>query len=153
MSPPYCFYRVVTQRLNAYLGASPELRQLSGKAGQLLFLQRLYEQVAPASLLSSSHVMQLEQQILTLAANNSAVAAKLRQLAPELAKSLKNRGCEVTGIQVRVQVSFRPATQSPMPVVLSNAGEKRLTELAEQLTDSPLKNALQRLARRVRPKT
>jgi len=81
----------VSQRLNSYFGASPELRQLSSKAGQLLALQRLYEQIAPASLMRHSHVLQLERQVLTLAANNGAIAAKLRQLAPELTLLLQNK--------------------------------------------------------------
>jgi len=136
----------VTQRLNSYFRASPELRQLSGKAGQILALQRHYEQVAPASLLRSSSVLQLEQHVLTLAANNGAVAAKLRQLAPELVQLLQNRGCEITGIQVKVQVTLPVATSIAPPSVVSAMGRKRLTELAAELPDSPLKNALQRLA-------
>ena len=136
----------MSQRLKSYFGASPELRQLSGKAGQLLALQQLYEQVAPASLMRYSRVLQLEQQILTLAANNGAIAAKLRQLAPELTSMLQNKGCEVTGIQVRVQVTLPATEHTAAPPMLSAAGRKRLTELALELPDSPLKSALQRLA-------
>ena len=138
----------MTQRLNSYLGASPELRQLSGKAEQLIALQRLYERLAPISLTRSSHVLQLEQQILTLAANNGATAAKLRQLAPELVGLLQDRGCEVTRIQVRVQVAQSPSILASIPASLSAKGRERLTELAAGLPDSPLRSALQRLARK-----
>ena len=138
----------MSQRLNSYFGASPELRQLSSKAGQLLALQRLYEQISPTSLRRYSRVLQLEQQILTLAANNGAIAAKLRQLAPELTRQLQNRGCEITGIQVRVQVTLPAAEHTPAPATLSATGRKRLSELAVELPDSPLKNALQRLAKK-----
>lgn len=141
----------MSQRLNSYFRASPELRQLSGKAGQLLALQRQYEQLAPASLMRYSRVLQLEQQTLTLAANNSAIAAKLRQLAPELARQFRDKGCEVTGIQVRVQVTLPDATRAASPATLSSAGRERLIELAAELPDSPLKNALQRLARKSVP--
>jgi hypothetical protein len=143
----------VSQRLKSYFGASPELRQLSGKAGQLLALQRLYEQVAPASLMRYSRVLQLEQQILTLAANNGAVAAKLRQLAPELTQRLQNMGCEVTVIQVRVQVTLPAAEYTSAPPTLSATGRKRLIELAVDLPDSPLKSALQRLANKTGQQT
>jgi hypothetical protein len=136
----------VSQRLNSYFGASPELRQLSNKARQLLALQRHYEQIAPASLMRCSRILQLEQKILTLAANNGAVAAKLRQLAPELTKMLQNKGCEITGIQVKVQVTLPAAECTPAPPMLSATGRKRLIELAVELPDSPLKSALQRLA-------
>jgi hypothetical protein len=136
----------VSQRLNSYFGASPELRQLSSKAGQLLSLQRHYEQIAPASLMRCSRVLQLEHKILTLAANNGAVAAKLRQLAPELTSTLQNRGCEITGIQVKVQVTLPAAEYTLAPPTLSATGRNRLIELAVGLPDSPLKSALQRLA-------
>lgn len=138
----------MSQRLNSYFRASPELRQLSGKAGQLLALQRQYEQLAPPSLMRHSHVLQLEQKILILAANNSAVAAKLRQLVPELTRQLQDKGCEVTGIQVRVQVFQPDQEHTASPITLSSEGRARLTELAGELPDSPLKSALQRLARK-----
>lgn len=138
----------MSQRLNSYFNASPELRQLTGKAGQLLALQQHYGQIAPASLIRYSRVLQLEGKILTLGANNGAIAAKLRQLAPELTSQFQNRGCEVTGIQVKVQVTLPAAESKVTPPALSPAGRKRLIKLAEELPDSPLKNALQRLAKK-----
>jgi len=81
------------QRLNFIFSSSQELRRISGKVRQLLALQSHYEKIAPASLLRSSHVMQLEHNVLTLAANNSAVAAKLRQMTPELVRQLQSCGC------------------------------------------------------------
>jgi hypothetical protein len=136
----------VSQRLNTFLGASPELRQLSGKAARLLALQRLYEQLAPATLARASHVQQLEGQTLTLAADNGAVAAKLRQLAPELLRQFQDGGCAVTGIQVKVLVAHASPRRVATPAKLGVGARQRLTELAEDLPDSPLKNALQRLA-------
>jgi len=89
--------------------------------------------------------MQIEKNVLTLAANNSAIAAKIRQLTPELIQQLKLHGCEVTGIQVRVQVTLPVATPIHHAVSVSENGRKKLNELAVSLSDSPLKNALQRL--------
>lgn len=137
----------MSQRLNSFLGASPELRQLARQVGKLRALQRQYEQFAPPSLLRASRVQQLEQNILTLAADNSAVAAKLRQLAPELLQQFQDKGCEATAIQIQVQIAVAPAKPAVTPPMLSPAGRQRLTELATELPDSPLKNALQRLAR------
>ena len=139
--------------MKSYFGASQELRQLSSKAGQLLALQGHYEQIAPPSLLRYSRVLQLERQILTLAANNGAIAAKLRQLAPELTRLFQNKGCEVTGIQVRVQVTLPATEDTPTPPTLSATGRKRLIELAVELPDSPLKSALQRLAQKTGQRT
>lgn len=119
---------------------------MSGKVRQLRAFQLHYEQVAPPSLLRSSHVIQVEHNVLTLAANNSAVAAKLRQMTPELVRQLHLHGCEVTGIQVRVQVALPPVTHTAVPCSLSTQGKQQLNDLAQTLADSPLKRALQRLA-------
>ncbi len=138
----------MTQRLNSYFDTSQELRQLSHKVVQLLALQRHYEQVAPPALVRASHVVQLERQTLLLAADNGAVAAKLRQLAPRLAQLFQDGGHKVTGIQVRVQVALPPIVYTPVPASLSVTGRKRLIDLAGELPDSPLKRALQRLSKK-----
>ena len=138
----------MSKRLNSYFSVSQELRQLSLKATQLVALQRHYERIAPPSLVRASRVLQLERQTLTLAADNSAAAAKLRQLAPELAHLFQEAGCEVTGIQVRVQVTRPPLMRTPTPASLSAAGRQRLIDFAGELSDSPLKRALQRLVRK-----
>ena len=108
-------------------------------------MQQHYAKIAPPSLLKFSQVLHIEQNLLTLSANNGAVAAKLRQLVPELIRQLQLQGCEVTGIQVRVQVTEPVATHSALPSSLSTEGKQQLSELAATLADSPLKNALQRL--------
>ena len=138
----------MSQRLNSYFDSSQELRQLAHKVEQLFSLQRHYEQAIPSSLARTSHVMQLDQQTLTLAADNGAVAAKLRQLAPRLAHLLQQCGHEVTAIQVKVQVALPPIPHLNSPAALSTAGQKQLLASAEKLPDSLLKNALQRLARK-----
>ncbi len=137
---------MASQRLNSYFGASPELRQLARQVDMLQAVQRHYEQVVPASLKQASRVQQMDGKILTLAADNGAVAAKLRQLVPELTRLLQNRGCEVTGIRVRVQVSPTPADRADAPAGLSEAARRSLLDAVRQLPDSPLKCALQNLA-------
>ncbi|MBI5658465.1 MAG: DUF721 domain-containing protein [Nitrosomonadales bacterium] len=132
--------------MNSYFDANQELRRLSRRAEQLLALQRQYERVAPPSLTRASRVLSLEQQTLMLSADNGAVAAKLRQLAPELAGLLQNAGCEVTRIQVRVQVALPPAQPAPVAILPGAAARQQLVDLARKLPDSPLKSALQRLA-------
>jgi hypothetical protein len=140
-------------RLNSYFGTSRELQRLAHEARLLQALQQLYRQLVPATLGQGSHVLQLAQQILLVAADNSAVAAKLRQLAPDLVQQMQNNGYEITGIRVRVQVAA-PALAAPTPVELSASGQQQLLNLAEELPESSLRNALQRLAgkRRSTPK-
>lgn len=134
-------------RLNAYLASNQDLRQLSSKAGQLNALQRHYESIAPPALRRSSQVLQLHQQTLVIAANNGAVAAKLRQMTAELISLFQARGCEVTGIQIKVQVAVPPRTILSKPRKLGKGARAALSELQGNLADSPLRNAIRRLAR------
>jgi len=92
--------------------------------------------------------MQLDGQTLILGADNGAVAAKLHQISNELISSFLTRGCEVTGIQIRVQVQVKPQIQPPRPRKVGQNGKKALEEFAVELKDSPLKDALKRLAKR-----
>ncbi len=142
------FADMASQRLNSFFAASPELRLLARQVGILQALQRHYEQIAPSSLKQASRVQQLEGKILTLAADNGAVAAKLRQLVPELTRLFQNKGCEVTGIRVRVQVSAPPGKRAAAPARLNEAARQRLIDSVRQMPDSHLKCALQRLSRR-----
>jgi hypothetical protein len=137
----------VSQRLNSFLASSQELSQLAGKAKQLLILQHQYEQVVPPTLRRASRVMQYDQHTLILSANNSAVAAKLRQMTPDLLTNLHNLGCEVTLIQVRVQVDRSAPVPATVKPVLSSSGKQQLHKLADTLADSPLKRALLDLIR------
>jgi hypothetical protein len=137
----------VSNRLNSYFNASQELRQLSRKVDELLALQRHYEQLAPFSLVRASHVMQIDQQTLVIAADNGTVAAKLRQLIPQFTQLLQNRGYEITGIQIRVQVAVPVTTRSSRQTSLTSLGRQQLVDLTVKLQDSPLKTALQRLAK------
>ncbi len=91
--------------------------------------------------------MQLNQQTLDIAADNGTVAAKLRQLAPEFTQLFQNRGCEITGIQIRVQVTVPITARPSRPSSLSTGGRQQLADFTVKLQDSPLKTALQRLAK------
>ena len=137
----------MSQRLNNYFSSSPELRRLAHAVKELAVLQQHYRRVAPQSLLRASRVQHFERQILTLAADNTAVAAKLRQLAPQLTEQLRQMGVEVTGIQVRVQVNTTPQAPSGGHRRLGTTGRKQMAMLAEDLPDSPLKNAVRRLSK------
>jgi hypothetical protein len=111
-------------------------------------LQQHFEHIVPPSLKRGCRVMHLNQQTLTLAADNGAIAAKLRQMTGELAAKLQEVGCEVTVIQVQVQVNAPPYVPPPHAPLLSLSGKKHLAQFAENLAESPLKEALNRLAQR-----
>jgi len=84
--------------------------------------------------------------MLSVAVANAAVAAKLRQLVPELIVMLQNRGCEVNGIRVKVQVSFQRSQPAATPRKLGKTARDALDGLSQTLGDSPLRLALKKLA-------
>ena len=139
----------MAQHLKTLLNGSQELRPLLAKAQALSALQRHFISVAPPQLAQSSQVQVLGLQLgtLSIAVANAAVAAKLRQLAPELVVLMQNRGCEVSGIRVKVQVSFDRLQPKPAPHKLSKTAQNALNELSQSLNDSPLKLALEKLAK------
>ncbi|MBU1426361.1 MAG: DUF721 domain-containing protein [Gammaproteobacteria bacterium] len=138
----------MSHRLKAILASNTELRQLSRKAEQLTTLQQHFESITPSGLAHNSHVLKLDQQTVVIAANNGAVATKLRQMTSELISLFQARGCEVTGIQIKVQVYAPPPVVPHKPLILGKAARDALNKLDENLPDSPLKAALHRLGRR-----
>ena len=108
-------------------------------------LQRQFVGVAPASLAQFIQVLGLQSGTLSLAAANAAIAAKLRQLAPELVDKLQNSGCEVSAIRVKVQVSFSGSPPKPKLRKLSKTAQNTLAEFSRELGDSPLKLALKKM--------
>lgn len=135
----------MAQRFKSLLSGSRELRPLLTKAMALSALQRHFMDVAPPRLAQSSLVLSLHSGTLTVAVGNAAVAAKLRQLAPELVVMLQNRSCEVSRIHVKVQVSFDHSQPETAPRKLSQTAQDALYELSRNLDDSPLKLALKKM--------
>ena len=135
--------------LKTLLSENRELLPLLAKAQALSALQRHFASVAPPHLVQSGQplVLGLQHGLLSIAVANAAVAAKLRQLAPELAILMQNRGCEVSGIRVKVQVSFDRPQPRPIRHELSKTAQNALNELSSNLGDSPLKLALEKMAK------
>ena len=148
----------MTQQLKTLLSSSQELRPLLDKAQMLNSLQRDFISVAPAHLAQSCQVLGLYLGTLSIAVANSTLAAKLRQLAPELVvllqnKSLQNNdlqnyGFQVSGIRVKVQVAFDRSRPRLAPRKLSKTAQHALNELSSSLGDSPLKHALKKMAQK-----
>jgi len=138
----------VPQRLNSFFTGNPELRGLAQKARLLAALERLYREATPPALAGASRVIGFERHILVVGADNSAIAAKLRQLAPRILQKAQEINAEVTGILVKVQVGQPPTRRGRNAHILSKTGRLELAGLAATLTDSPLKDALLRLIKR-----
>jgi hypothetical protein len=136
------------QRFKTLMSDNQELRTLLSSAQILTELQQQLNYVLPGYLAHSCQVLGLHQGSLSIAAPNGTLAAKLRQLAPDLAVKLQDRGCRVNNIRVKVQVSFEPLTPKKTPRKLSHRAEHELLELSQMLKESPLKLALEKLSRK-----
>ena len=58
---------------------------------------------------------------------------------------LRNRGCEVSRIHVKVQVSFNHSPPASTPRRLGKTARDALNDLSHALSDSPLKLALKKM--------
>lgn len=131
------------------LAQRAELRALSGQARRLAELQQVLLEAVPPLLAHATRVKNFRAGTLFVLADNAAVAAKLRQLAPRLLLYVRKRKTEVTGIQVEVQVTApRSDPEVPRTRELSLTAVNSLNGLARSLKDSPLKAALTRMVRR-----
>ncbi len=138
------------RRIDFYLNASDSLRSLTQEARLIAELDRILVHGAPADLTHACRVKQLRDGTLTLLAENAAVAAKLKQLTARLLVAYRKQRSEVTSIRIEVQVDRGNSAPAPQlePKRLSPESIKNLTILADSLEDSPLKQALTRLATR-----
>lgn len=131
--------------LKNLLNDSIELRAVIGKAQSLYALQQRFIAVAPANIAPYCQVTSLESGVLTIVSSNAIMAAKLRQLAPQVVSDMQKGGSQVSGIQVKVQVSYpRPGRAKPARR-LSPRAQDALNEFGVTLMDSPLKEAIRKL--------
>jgi len=137
----------VSQRLNSFFSGDKALRALARKADQLATLDALFRKAAPASLLGASRVIGFERHVLKIGADSGAVAAKLRQLAPQILVRVQEDNAEVTGILVKVQVGRPMAKARRIVRPPGETGKRQIAEFASNLGNSPLKSALLRLIR------
>ena len=135
------------RKLSALIIDSTGLSTLTRTMQQLATLQQLYVACTPAELALVSRVVNNRNGELVITADNSAIAAKLRQLAPRLLKNLQKQSGEVTGIRIEVQVTNTAApelgTQSrktTLPIDLIEDFEN----LARRVKDPGLRAALTR---------
>jgi hypothetical protein len=143
---------MATEPISNLLGESDELRPLAERLQHIKRLQRRYRTIAPESLAAASRVCAIDGTVVVVCASSGSVAAALRHLAPRLLEGLRgvrknpksSRDQELTSIRIEVQVDV-PA---PRRAVVSR-GElpaDKLASVARGLSDSPLKQALERMA-------
>ena len=137
------------QKISSWL-ASGELRTLSSKAQRLTELQQVFFDSAPPSLAQASRVKNYRTGTLFLSADNAAVAAKLKQLAPRLLVTIQKLEPEITGIRIEVQV--KGSQREPQARIknssLTTDSIEHFRKLSEAIPESTLKSALANLVRR-----
>ncbi|MBC8007510.1 MAG: DUF721 domain-containing protein [Prolixibacteraceae bacterium] len=134
-------------RVGLLLNSLPELQALNRELRQLAELQSALAEVLPDNLATSTCVALVKTGELILFANNGAVAAKLRQMAPRILDAFRAHGHEITGIRVQVQVTIRDNPLPQKQISLSSGARRAIESLSERLIASPLKTALTRLGR------
>ena len=134
------------QRLNTLL-KQPELSALSARSQQTQAAQKIWEAIAPDNLAKLSHAGNIQNQQLTVYADNSVVAAKIKLLSPSLLIQLQKQVCEVTAIRVKVQVKSTPQTKPKALRKLSPAAASSLKKLSSQLSGTMLGDALDKLSK------
>lgn len=135
-------------RVGLLLDNLPEFQALNRELRQLAALQNALTELLPDNLATSSGVALAKAGELILFADNGAVAAKLRHMAPRILLSLRQRGYEITGIHVQVQVRIRDNPLPQKQISLSSEARSAIDLLSERLDPSPLKSALKRFGRR-----
>ena len=122
------------------------LSHLNEAAQKLSALAHLWESIAPIGLARSCRVGRLDSGVLTLYADNGAIASKLLQQLPSLLAKFQHRGGEITAIEVSVQVNLPlPKAVGAQKNGISTLGLASLNKLALDLPDSGLKEALTNL--------
>lgn len=136
------------RKLSALFSATDTLAQLSRASTAVAALQSHYANNMPANLSRASRVIGRHKGLLLVGADNNAVAAKIRLLTPQLLKVLQNRGEDVTGIRVVLQVDRAASAPSPkrqnktLPVDLI----EEIINRASPIRDAQLRAALERFA-------
>lgn len=133
-----------------FLDRAEEAGALLPKARRLLDLRRILLKALPSNLARSCSVANASQGKIVLFAENSAIAAKLKLLAPALQDHFLKSGVEATSVVVHVQPPEVTPGTPLKDAALSNEAGEALRGLVAQLPDSPLKVAVAALAGRAR---
>ncbi|HQR10795.1 MAG TPA: DciA family protein [Casimicrobiaceae bacterium] len=138
------------QPLSRLLASDPLVAGWLARALAEAKLTTAVRRLLPRALAERVHVADATDGSLTLAAGSGTIAAVVRQRLPEILGELKREGCNFTEIRVRVQVrADAPKPGKPLKIQRERVDPAPLRRLADKLPDGALKEAVQRLARRI----
>jgi hypothetical protein len=137
------------RKIGDILDSANELGSIAVASRRVAQMQRVYLEVVPRDLSNSSRIGWARGAVLTVCADNGAVAAKLRQLGPRILKQLRQSGFEFNSMRIDVQVAQNAYSTPYSPhKPLSKNALSAIENTLDRINDSPLKTALARLARR-----
>ena len=144
---------MATESIAKLLDENAELRPLAERLLQIKRLQKRYRTLAPEELGQASRVCAIDGSTVVIGASSGAIAAALRHLAPRLLEGLRtvrktskhSRDQELTSIRIEVQVVV-PARKRAV-VARPEMPREKLAGLAGEMSDGPLKDALEKIGR------
>lgn len=140
--------------LDDHLKADESMARLAVHASRLQKLQQILEKTVPSLLARSCRVANFKLGVLVIHAENGAVAAKLRQMAPSMSATFQSAGEQIAEIRIKVQPQEIAHEHKPhaQAAILGEDSRARIDHLADTLPDGPLKAALEKLVLRSRPR-
>jgi hypothetical protein len=153
---------MASESISKLLGQNAEIKPIAARLEDIKRLQRRYRTLAPERLAAASRVCAIDGTIVVICAASGAVAAALRQLAPRLLEGLRgprkspkhSEDQDFTSIRIEVQVTTALPKREVIPPPAMP--REQLGRLAAGLSDSPLKETLERMSgqsKRTRSKT
>lgn len=140
----------MTRLLQRYLGSGDALARLQDHAARLRRLQGVLERALPPHLATACRVANIKDEVLVLAAQGGAVAVRLKHMLPSLQEHFLQAGYPLQGIKVKVATPQQSEWRRPPPARhISASARSSISDFAATLpADSPLRQSLERLARR-----
>ena len=135
--------------LTGWMAREATLASLIPQARAIAACQRVLLRHVPTSLGHAARVVAVRGDTLVIHADYPAVAAKLKQLVPGLLVALDEqfagRGTKITAINIKVQQPEDPPAERVSQIEpLRAAPSKTLRDVANYVSDGPLKEVLKR---------
>lgn len=127
------------------LNSLSDFEAISVRVRRIAALQQAYLEAAPEDVARWSRVGSETQGTMVLFADNSAVAARLRQSTPRLLAIIRQRYPEVTSIRIEAQVVRNSKVKNWQKRRIGTTGLDNLQGLADSLSDGPLRAAISNL--------
>jgi hypothetical protein len=149
--------RQASNTLHTLLSQNDTLQPLVARLRHVNSLNKIYfETLADAlpeleGFAQVSRVSAIVGTTIVISAANGPVAAKLKQVVPRLLLKFQMQEQKLTSIRIEVQPDWAgtPATAaSAKSPARSSIPDEKLAELADSLSDSPLKSAIEQIKKR-----